>query len=85
MTSNRKKRTPPIIVNGKRYKYVESGRGVCDKCAGKDDWDICKRLPSCVDGGYFVEVNEEVPNSTRRTTIKATGGKPQGRKQTDDH
>jgi hypothetical protein len=85
MPSKRKKRTPPIIVNGKRYKYVESNGDVCDKCAGKDDWDVCERFPSCSDGGYFVEVNEEVPNSTRRTTIKATGGKPQGRKQTDDH
>jgi hypothetical protein len=72
MPSNRKKRMPPIIVNGKRYQYVESNGDVCDKCAGKDDWDICKRFPSCSDGGYFVEVNEEKQSSMREIARKDT-------------
>jgi hypothetical protein len=63
MPSKRKKRTPPIIVDGKRYKYVESGRGVCNKCAGKEVWDICERFPSCSDGGYFVEITKKEGNT----------------------
>jgi hypothetical protein len=59
MTNTRKQRTPPIIIYGKRYKHVKSHDGLCDKCAGKDVWAICRRLPSCDDGRYFVEVKKK--------------------------
>jgi hypothetical protein len=74
MTSNRKKRTPPIIVNinGKRYEYVESNGGVREKCAGLKDGNLCLALPSCSDGGYFVEVNDENPSAMRETARKDT-------------
>jgi hypothetical protein len=51
----------PIIIDGKRYKYAESSDGLCQECAGYDDFGLCERLPSCVDGGYFVEAKEEKP------------------------
>jgi hypothetical protein len=60
MTSKRKKRTPPIIVNKRRFKYVESYEGLCQKCAGYKDENICLNLPSCSDGGYFVEVAKKL-------------------------
>jgi hypothetical protein len=59
MPKEKKTAEEPIIIDGRRYKYVESHDGLCDKCVGKEVWEICKRLPSCVDGGYFVEVKEK--------------------------
>jgi hypothetical protein len=75
MPSNRKKRTPPIIVDGKRYKYVESNGGLCQNCAGLKDVKLCLNLPSCfggLGGGYFVEVNEEKQSAMRETARKDT-------------
>jgi hypothetical protein len=60
MPSKRKQSTPPIIINKRRYKYVESNEGLCQKCAGFKDENICMNLPSCSDGGYFVEVAKKL-------------------------
>jgi len=56
MPNKRKQRTPPLIIDGNRYKYVESHDGLCQECVGFPNVSLCLKLPSCVDGGYFVEV-----------------------------
>jgi hypothetical protein len=56
MPKEKKTVEKPIIIDGKRYKYVESDDGFCQKCAGYDDLFLCKSLPSCSYGGYFIEV-----------------------------